>query len=139
MNAAPQSKVSSRASTPHGQPGSTTSLTPREAKVEAATSTAKDQEDPMALEEGEASESDDAEEEFNWELEHIFKEPERAEWVALAQPLSASFKSTPVPLIQAWSTQVPSICRRPEQDSESQHHCADVHRINGTYARTLER
>jgi hypothetical protein len=117
VNVAPQSKVSSRASTPHGQTGSTTGLTPREAKVETTTSTAKDQEDAMALEEGEASENDDAEEEFNWELKHIFKEPERAEWVALAQPLSASFKSTPVPLIQAWSTQVPSISRYARKDN----------------------
>ncbi|KAE8448598.1 hypothetical protein EG329_009023 [Mollisiaceae sp. DMI_Dod_QoI] len=62
-------------------------------------------------EEGEVQEGDDEEELFNWELEHIFKEPPAAETVALAQPLSAGFESTPVPLVQAWTTNVPSISR----------------------------
>jgi hypothetical protein len=54
-------------------------------------------------EEGEVSEEDPTEQEFNWELETIFKESLPTENVALAQPLSTQFHMTPVPLLQTSS------------------------------------
>jgi hypothetical protein len=68
-------------------------------------------------EEGEIGPEDDVEEEFQWDFEHAFEEIKPKETVALAQPLSASFKSTPVPLIQAWSIKVPSISRYARKDN----------------------
>lgn len=68
-------------------------------------------------EEGEIGPEDDEEEEFQWNLQHAFEAINPKETVALAQPLSASFKSTPVPLIQAWSTKVPSISRYARKDN----------------------
>lgn len=65
----------------------------------------------------EGDESDDEEERFSWELEVMFREPPKLETVALAQPLSAGFESTPVPLVQAWSTNVPSISRYARKDN----------------------
>jgi hypothetical protein len=54
-------------------------------------------------EEGEVSEEDPTEQEFNWELEMIFKESLPTENVALAQPLSTRFHMTPVPLLHTSS------------------------------------
>ncbi|RKF64055.1 hypothetical protein OnM2_021037 [Erysiphe neolycopersici] len=60
----------------------------------------------------------DYKEEFwEWEFSAIFKEPSAAEAVELAQPLAASFKSTPVPLTQPWSSLVPSISRYARKDN----------------------
>ncbi|KAH8596085.1 hypothetical protein B0O99DRAFT_123014 [Bisporella sp. PMI_857] len=52
-------------------------------------------------EEGELSDDDSKQQEFNWEFKKIFKDPAPFEYVALAQPLSATFseKATPVPLL----------------------------------------
>lgn len=60
---------------------------------------------------------EDEDAQFDWDYKNIFKEPERKETVALAQPLSANFKSTPVPLVQAWSIHVPSISRYARKDN----------------------
>lgn len=54
---------------------------------------------------------DQDEELWEWEFNAIFKEPSEVETVELAQPLAASFKSTPVPLTQPWSLLLPSISR----------------------------
>lgn len=76
-----------------------------------------DKEQEEKPEEGEIGPEDDEEEEFQWDLQHAFEAINPNETVALAQPLSASFKSTPVPLIQAWSTKVPSISRYARKDN----------------------
>ena len=39
------------------------------------------------------------EDQFNWDFKYIFKDEESQETVALAQPLSTTFNSTPVPLM----------------------------------------
>jgi hypothetical protein len=72
-------------------------------------------------EEGEVGPEDEEEEAFLWDLEHAFEVFKPKETVALAQPLSASFKSTPVPLIQAWSIKVPSISRYAMKDNLSEY------------------
>ena len=63
---------------------------------------------------------EDEDAQFDWDLKYIFKNPERKETVALAQPLSANFKSTPVPLVQAWSILIPSISRYARKDNEKE-------------------
>lgn len=78
---------------------------------------AEDDEQGEKPEEGEFGPEDEAEELFQWDYEHAFEEITAKETVALAQPLSASFKSTPVPLIQTWSTKVPSISRYARKDN----------------------
>jgi hypothetical protein len=68
-------------------------------------------------EEGEVCEGDDEQELFEWDFQKIFKSPPAAETVALAQPLSAGYESTPVPLVQAWTTSIPSISRYARKDN----------------------
>lgn len=72
-------------------------------------------------EEGEYGPEDEAEELFQWEYEHAFEEQVPKETVALAQPLSASFNTTPVPLIQAWTSKVPSISRYARKDNVTEY------------------
>ncbi|KAI0996817.1 hypothetical protein K3495_g11364 [Podosphaera aphanis] len=48
---------------------------------------------------------------WEWEYKAVFQEPRNLETVELAQPLAAGFKSTPVPLLQTWSSSTPSISR----------------------------
>ncbi|KAH9218096.1 hypothetical protein DL95DRAFT_86878 [Leptodontidium sp. 2 PMI_412] len=110
-----ESKVSSRASTPYGRYGSGDDM-PLDDPNTVPTSSASHNYAMDKPEDGEEGEVDD-EALFNWEFKQIFKEPPRDETVALAQPLSANFKSTPVPLVQAWSMDVPSISRYARKDN----------------------
>jgi hypothetical protein len=77
--------------------------------------------DPFSVER-ETPTPEDEDAQFDWDLRYIFKEPERKETVALAQPLSAIFlpNSTPVPLVQAWSIHIPSISRYARKDNEKE-------------------
>ncbi len=103
------SRVSSPASTPYGRYGLSDDDLIEDFKTAPISSASQNEMDRP--EEGEVGEADEEEVLFNWEFKYIFKEPKHVETVALAQPLSASFKSTPVPLVQAWTMSVPSISR----------------------------
>lgn len=99
------SKSSSRASTPHPRRESTCSLQHKE-RTQSATPSMKAAEgldptlkDRHAYEDVESTEADRDEQEFNWELEMIFLEQPMTENVRLAQPLSTTWESTPVPLL----------------------------------------
>jgi hypothetical protein len=64
-------------------------------------------------EEGEYTEEDLLQEQFNWEYKKIFKEPEPTEFVALSQPLSYTYTVTPVPLMDPrWSGSVSRYARK---------------------------
>lgn len=104
-----ESKGSSRASTPYGRYGLTSDQINSHFKAE----------DEEELEEGETSEE---EQQFFWDFKKIFIEPAAIEVVALAQPLSVNYssKSSPVPLIQAWTTKVPSVSRYARKDNEKE-------------------
>ncbi len=115
-----ESKAASVASTPKIQEESTIVVATSESKPEEPASNNNQQEvqeQDEKPEEGELTAEDDEEEAFLWDLEHAFEAIEPKETVALAQPLSASFKSTPVPLIQAWSVKIPSISRYARKDN----------------------
>ncbi|KAN0096226.1 hypothetical protein V8E51_015031 [Hyaloscypha variabilis] len=126
--AAAESKVASSASTPRNQQlantvpvrkESTHSLVSEGQLSESKASEDKDGEDALRVE-SETPTPEDEDAQFDWDLKYIFKDPERKETVALAQPLSANFKSTPVPLVQAWSILVPSISRYARKDNEKE-------------------
>jgi hypothetical protein len=76
-----------------------------------------EQEDEQSkqVEDGEVPEEDPEDEEFNWELEMVFKETPPTENVALAQPLSTTFDLTPVPLLYPGSG--PSVSRYARKDN----------------------
>lgn len=114
-----KSKDSSQASTPYGRngPGDDLSL---DSSNTAPTPSASQNFDPQKPEDGEVGDVEDEEALFNWEFKQIFNEPARDETVALAQPLSANFKSTPVPLVQAWSMSVPSISRYARKENQKE-------------------
>jgi len=114
---AAESKIASSASTPHNQQGPNTCLVRKELAHESITSKGKEEEDSAKVESETAIAEEDDDEQFDWDFKYIFKEPERKETVALAQPLSANFKSTPVPLVQAWSIHIPSISRYARKDN----------------------
>ncbi|CZT42286.1 uncharacterized protein RSE6_02148 [Rhynchosporium secalis] len=117
--ASPKSKpedmqaASSRASTPYGRSGSCDRM---QLGGQLLTPSASQN---QGLEQNSHGESEQFNEEdlFNWNFKHIFTEPARDETVELAQPLSANFNSTPVPLVQAWSTDVSSISRYARKDN----------------------
>lgn len=101
------SKPSSHASTPHPRRTSTGS-TQQTGHRESATPSIKDVEDPdtkmeeiVQYEDGELTEEDLHEQEFNWEFKMIFSEQPLTENVRLAQPLSTTWESTPVPLLDS--------------------------------------
>jgi hypothetical protein len=77
--------------------------------------TTQENEENKQMEEGEVPEEDPVDEEFNWELEKIFKESPPTENVILAQPLSTKFDMTPVPLIHAGTP--PSVSRYARKDN----------------------
>lgn len=108
-----ESQASSRASTPYGQYGSPTAA----GNTEETQKLSEGQDGVEKPEEGEVGEADDEEALFNWDYKHIFIEPAGLETVALAQPLSAGCKSTPVPLVQAWTMTLPSISRYARKDN----------------------
>ncbi|KAE9371272.1 hypothetical protein N431DRAFT_441293 [Stipitochalara longipes BDJ] len=126
--AAAESKVASAASTPRNQQlpnvglvrkESTHSLVSDGQVSETKVSEGKEGEDAIRVE-SETPTPEDEDAQFDWDLKYIFKDPERRETVALAQPLSANFKSTPVPLVQAWSILIPSISRYARKDNEKE-------------------
>ena len=125
---APSVQPSSRASTPFAQHGRresegglsqrsggfhSTSISVRRNSVDEAAfikkKSKKSQVEPprnyaekqAAKDEGELSEQDLRNQEFNWEYQKIFQSPAPFEFVALAQPLSAKYSetATPVPLL----------------------------------------
>ena len=126
-------KAASAASppTPNNQQGPQMGLVHKDSTHDPAASEGKSSEaissetNAPEREEGEISaelESDsptpeDEDEQFGWDYRYIFQEAERKETVALAQPLSTNHKSTPVPLVQAWSIHVPSISRYARKDN----------------------
>ncbi|KAH8795529.1 hypothetical protein BGZ57DRAFT_200234 [Hyaloscypha finlandica] len=125
--AAAESKVASAASTPRNQQApsmgfvrkeSTHSLVSEGQASESKYSEGKEGDDPFRVE-SETPTPEDEDAQFDWDFRYIFKEPERKETVALAQPLSAIFlpNSTPVPLVQAWSIHIPSISRYARKDN----------------------
>jgi hypothetical protein len=78
---------------------------------EAAKEAAREAED--AGEEGEYTEEDLLQEQFNWDYKKIFKEPTPTEHVGLSQPLSYTFSVTPVPLMDPrWAGSVSRYARK---------------------------
>ena len=64
-------------------------------------------------EEGEYTEQDLLQDQFNWDFKKIFKEPTPTEHVALSQPLSYTFTVTPVPLMDPrWAGSVSRYARK---------------------------
>lgn len=108
---ADESKASSRANTPFGRRESVASAIQKTASHELGTPNGKEPEKSVP-EEGEV---DDEEEQFNWDDKYIFKEPPKPETVALAQPLSTTFASTPVPQVDPRSTR--SVSRYARNDN----------------------
>jgi hypothetical protein len=115
-----ESNASSRTSTPYARRGSTSGNF-RKGRIGAFTpfngnATIDQQSDENEQrEEGELSEEDLLEQEFNWELEKIFKEDPPTENVILAQPLATTFDMTPVPLLHLNSA--PSVSRYARKDN----------------------
>jgi hypothetical protein len=117
LNIPNESRSSSRASTPYARRGSTSSNTRKGREPETTTPNGKENQEPAKSQDGK-DQVDDEEREFNWEFKKIFKEPEKQEWVALAQPLSTTFDMTPVPLLDMRSTNSTSRYARKENLKE---------------------
>ena len=97
-------KLSSHANTPQPRRESTASSQQKERRP-SATSSVNVREDANVkmengvYEDGELTEEDLHEQEFEWELKMVFFEQPPTENVRLAQPLSTTWESTPVPLL----------------------------------------
>jgi hypothetical protein len=125
-----ESTLSSRASTPfkgYGSPQAplfseaNTSSSPsgtHPKQFEAANSSAGDAGLDKVQESSELIDSANEHEQWNWEYKKIFKERQTTETVALAQPLSFTFDSTPVPLLNSsrWS-----VSRYARQDNQKEY------------------
>ena len=85
--------------------------------AESTTPSGIENQEPAESQDGK-EQADDYEQEFNWEFKKIFMEPEKQEWVALAQPLSTTFDMTPVPLLDMRSTNSVSRYARKENLKE---------------------
>lgn len=114
-----ESPTSSEASTPYGSYGRGEDSIEKNAKHVQSSVTSQKQGGSVKPEDGEVGEEDETDAMFKWEYKRIFKEPLAFETVELAQPLLDTYtsKSTPVPLVQAWSTMVPSISRYARKDN----------------------
>lgn len=126
-----ESKVPSAASTPRNQQAPHVGLVGKESTHDSTASEGRASEGIASeskareREEGEYSAElesemptpEDEDAQFDWDFKYIFQEAEKKETVALAQPLSANCKSTPVPLLQAWSIHIPSISRYARKDN----------------------
>lgn len=99
---AAQSKASSGANTPRGERESTASSAAKETNPRPANA-AKPSSGKANEESREVSEAAEAQQ-FEWDLEKIFKSPTPHEIVALAQPLSHDFDLTPVPQLNPEAT-----------------------------------
>ncbi|CAL3971383.1 unnamed protein product [Diplocarpon coronariae] len=112
-----ESPVSSAANTPYGGYGCGGSDDAKDDSEQVLVSSTGQEQGPEKPEEDEVGEAATEDAMFKWEFKHIFKEPPILETIELAQPLSASVKLTPVPLVQDWCTIVTSISRHARKDN----------------------
>ena len=110
---APSISVKSSPASLTGHVPEPVSLAEEAALMEAAKDAASKSSEEECGEEGEYTEEDLLQDEFNWDFKKIFKEPTPTEHVALSQPLSYTFTVTPVPLMDPrWAGSVSRYARK---------------------------